>query len=241
MRGSATFTMLTSISTMTEPRQIAVSGNHLRVVACVITSLATGSAGAICRWRLDDPGPPIGIAHGHLGPSRTSRPAGTTGRSRGGGVRGHSRRRCVRADSALPRGPRWDRGRHRRCCSGRQRFPARAESGVPSCCPSHCAHRRGGRLRRLRRGLATGDAVPSSSEATRCACQTRWPARAAALVMASRGSRYRPHAPVLPSTPSRSRSRCPQCWAYSVIIRSTSQRRSTSSCQSSGRAVSSRS
>ena len=48
-------------------------------------------------------------------------------------------------------------------------------------------------------------------------------------------------APVLPSTPSRSRSTCPQCWAYSVIIRSTSQRRSTSSYQSSGRAVSSRS
>ena len=49
------------------------------------------------------------------------------------------------------------------------------------------------------------------------------------------------HAPVFPSTPSRSRSTCPQCWAYSVIIRSTSQRRSTSSFQSSGRAVSSRS
>lgn len=53
--------------------------------------------------------------------------------------------------------------------------------------------------------------------------------------------RHRAHVPVLPSTPSRSRSTCPQCWAYSVIIRSTSQRRSTSSYQSSGRAVSSRS
>jgi hypothetical protein len=52
---------------------------------------------------------------------------------------------------------------------------------------------------------------------------------------------HQAYAPVLPSTPSRIRSACPQCWAYSVIIRSTSQRRSTSSCQSSGRAVSSRS
>ena len=37
------------------------------------------------------------------------------------------------------------------------------------------------------------------------------------------GVRHRAHAPVLPSTPSRSRSTWPQCWAYSVIIRSTSQ------------------
>ena len=46
-------------------------------------------------------------------------------------------------------------------------------------------------------------------------------------------------APVLPSMPSRSRSTCPQWWAYSVITRSASQRRSMSSCQSKGRAVSS--